>query len=105
MYQIRSWVQQNGNPAFSSWFQIANLGTWLEVSWVSGINAGFSLYENDFLLQTLTGDTSGRQLLDAVLGPSGNLSGASGIMYFDDFTSSTLNGVGYNTYLPQLFVP
>jgi hypothetical protein len=100
LYQVRSWVQVNGDQLFSGWVTIENLPTRLELAWSSGASAGTSLYVNDILVQTLTGDTSGRQLVDVMLGPSGGLSGASGSMYFDEFTSTNLNGVGYSIYLP-----
>ncbi len=102
VYQVRGWVQVNGDQLFSNWVEIGNYPTRLGLAWASGASKALSLYIDNSLVQTLIGDTSGRQLLDAVLGPSGGLAGASGTMYFDEVTSNTLSGVLYTIYLPQI---
>ncbi len=102
VYQVRSWVQLNGDQLFSSWVDVGNYPTRLELAWSSAASGGLSLYADGFLAQTLTGNTSGRQLVDSLLGPSGGLSGASGTLYFDEFTSSTLLGVGFSIYVPVI---
>jgi hypothetical protein len=75
----------------------------IDVAWKSGASVGFSLYIDDNLFATLTGDTSAYQLYEVLLGPSmGLTAGASGTLYFDEFTSSQLNGVLYNIFLTEI---
>jgi hypothetical protein len=110
-YEIRGWVMQNGAPVFTAWDKltpeesediISNIHK-IDIAWQSGASAGFSLYIDDTLFTTLNGDTSAYQLDEVLLGPSlGLTASASGTLYFDEFTSSKVNGIQYNLYLPSL---
>ncbi len=107
--QVRGWEMQNGEKAFTAWYQLnsvdepedeINTTHKIEVGWQSGANGGLSLYVDDGLFATLSGDNSAYKLDGALLGPSmGLTSSSSGTMYFDEFTSSRINGLTYNLYL------
>jgi hypothetical protein len=112
-FQLRAWVLQNGEPVYTRWDvfttdpenedEITNSIHKIDVAWLSGSSAGFSLYIDDNLLATLIGDTSASQLDEVLLGPSlGLTTSAAGTMYFDEFTSSKLNGVLYTLSLPVI---
>ncbi len=112
-FQIRAWVVQSGEPAYTDWTvfttddpeDVPSTTHKIDIAWVSGYNAGFSLYLDDIYVQTLTGDTSASLLDQVLLGPALGLSStASGTMYFDEFTSSTLNGAQFDhySYLPVI---
>ena len=103
-YQIRGWAMQNGVPVYMDWVYIADAPQEIEVAWLSDANAGFSLFVDGRLTGTVIGDTSAYQLDEVLLGPSSNLAaGASGTMYFDEFTSSRLSAVLHNVYMSVLF--
>jgi hypothetical protein len=103
---------QDGQQVFTAWDDItvkpnddpedddiANMTHKIHVAWMSGSNAGFSLYIDDRLFASLTGNTSAYQLEEALLGPvTGLSSGASGTLYFDEFNSSRMAGVSYAYY-------
>ncbi len=111
VFDLRGWVMQNGDLVYTQWKKystvneepedIVNATHKIDVAWMSGASAGFSLYLDDTLLQTLTGDTSAYQLKEVLLGPSlGMDASASGTLYFDEFTSSRLNGVTFTFFMP-----
>jgi hypothetical protein len=111
-FQLRAWVLQNGIPQYTGWDVFATepghqpaatITHKLDVAWTAGAQAGFSFYVDDILFQSMAGDTSAYQLEEVVLGPSLGLSdGASGSMYFDEFTSSRFIGVTYRYMLPSI---
>jgi hypothetical protein len=102
-YQVRGWVMQAGVQAFTPWAPISNAAHYLEVAWMSGTSAGFSLYVDEYLMSTLTGNTSSQTLTQSLLGPSNGLSlTTAGTLYFDDFSSSRLNGIQYNVFVPSV---
>jgi hypothetical protein len=73
------------------------------VAWESGAQAGLSLYLDDNLFTTLTGDTSSYKLDEVLLGPvMGQTVNAQGTLYFDEFTSSSLSGLSYNIFMPNV---
>ena len=109
---LRAWVLQNGIPQYTGWDVFATepghqpAGTIthkLDVAWTASAQAGFSFYVDDNLFASLSGDTSAYRLDEVVLGPSLGLSdGASGSMYFDEFTSSRFIGITYRYMLPSI---
>jgi FtsP/CotA-like multicopper oxidase with cupredoxin domain len=109
-FQLRAWVMQNGIPQYTSWDVFTTepghqpattIAHKLDVAWTSGAQASFSFYVDDNLFASLVGDTSAHQLEEVVLGPSLGLStGASGSMYFDEFTSSRFIGQTYFFMIP-----
>jgi FtsP/CotA-like multicopper oxidase with cupredoxin domain len=110
-FQLRTWAMIGADPVYSNWDEFAtapgsNLAAMthkLDVAWASGASAGLSFYVDDHLYQTLSGDTSAFQLEEVVLGPSLGLdAGASGTMYFDEFTSSRLLGLTFISLLPSV---
>ena len=75
----------------------------IDVAWTSGEFGGLSLYIDDQLASSVEGNSSASQLEEVLLGPSlGVDAGASGSMYFDEFTSSRLNGVSLMYLLPDI---
>ncbi len=97
-YEIRSWVSGNGDRVYSEWATITNSPHKLEAAWKSG---SLSLYADDNLAATLAGSSSDQKLSEVLLGAvSGLSSSTSGTLYFDEFTSSQLNGVQFNAYIP-----
>jgi hypothetical protein len=111
-FQLRAWVLINGVRRYTSWDVFAAqpgeddpvvLTHKIDVAWTSSVSGGFSFYIDDQLFTSLSGDTSAHQLEEVVLGPSLGLdAGASGSMYFDEFTSSRLIGLSYIAYLPNV---
>jgi FtsP/CotA-like multicopper oxidase with cupredoxin domain len=116
-FKLRAWVMQNGEKVFTGWDtftpepnedpeDITNVTHKIDVAWTSGSNAGFSLYIDDYLFASLNGNTSAYKLDEVLLGPSMGLpTGASGTMYFDEFTSSRLSGVSYAYYFAVMSNP
>jgi hypothetical protein len=111
-FQLRAWVLHNGIPDYTNWDVFTTepgedeapaTTHKIDVAWTSGVTGGFSFYVDDHLFASLDGDTSAYQLEEVVLGPSlGLSSGASGSMYFDEFTSSRLIGISYELLLPVI---
>jgi FtsP/CotA-like multicopper oxidase with cupredoxin domain len=111
-YELRAWVLQNGTQVYTDWVKFTfdetedavHSAHKIDIGWQSGAKAGFSFYIDDNLVTTLVGDTSASQMDVAVLGPSlGVSSTASGTMYFDEFSSSQVNGVQlYPLFLPAI---
>lgn len=110
-FQIRGWVMINGEPVYTEWFtfttsdpeNIPATTHKIEIGWASGTKAGFTLYIDDVLVQSLTGDTSASLLDLVVLGPSiGVDSSVSGSMFFDEFSSSVVDALAP---LFTIFVP
>lgn len=101
--EIRAWVLQAGQQFFTEWFPATNASHSIQIAWHSADKAGFSLFVDGSLVDTLTVQTS-PYLVDAVrLGPSSGLSANSdGVMYFDEFVSSQTNGVQYDIYFPWM---
>ena len=99
-YEVRSWVVVNGDKVFSDWTPISNGAHKLEAAWRSG---SLSLYTDDNLSATLAGASGEQKLSEVFLGAVSGLSGStSGTLYFDEFTSSQLNGVQFNSYIPLI---
>ncbi len=93
-YQVRGWVMKGGVQTFTNMVNITNAPHLLEIAWHSDAKGGFSLFVDDNLAGTINGDTSGHELCQVLLGLCMNLSAStSGSMYFDEFTSSRINGV------------
>ena len=102
-YQIRGWVMQSGVKVYTAWANVSNAAHYIEVAWKSGVQAGFSLYVDLHLVGTVTGDTSSQTLTKVLLGPARGMSGTtSGTIYLDDFFSSKINGITFNSYLPTI---
>ncbi|MDD5370605.1 MAG: multicopper oxidase domain-containing protein [Anaerolineaceae bacterium] len=112
-FQLRAWMVQNGDPVFTSWDvfttdepeDLVNATHKIDVAYLSDAKGGLSLYIDDAEFATLRGDTSGTQMNEALLGPSMDVSASStGTMYFDEFTSSRINGLQTNIsfYLPLI---
>jgi FtsP/CotA-like multicopper oxidase with cupredoxin domain len=100
-YQIRGWVMHNGVKDFTQWAPVANAAHYIEAAWLSGVPVGFSVYVDDHLIGTSTGNTSSQKLAQVWLGPLNGLSGTtSGTLYFDDFSSTRVNGVQFASYMP-----
>jgi hypothetical protein len=109
-FQLRAWLLHNGVTQYTGWDVFgtkpgedeATVTTHkINVAWTSGQPGGFSFYVDEHLFQSLSGDTSASQLEEVILGPSLGLdAGASGSMYFDEFTSSRLIGLSYMTLAP-----
>jgi len=116
-FKLRGWAMQNGERVFTPWDTITlppvepeeddipNTTHKIDVAWLSGTNGVLSLYVDDVFFATLFGDTSAYKLDEVLLGPTmGLTAGASGTLYFDEFTSSRLNGVQYfSLYLPAVY--
>jgi FtsP/CotA-like multicopper oxidase with cupredoxin domain len=101
-FQLRAWVMQNGAPVYTGWDvfttdepeDLINATHKIEVAYLSDARGGLSLYIDDAEFATLRGDTSATQMNEALLGPSLGVSATStGTMYFDEFTSSRINGL------------
>jgi len=102
-YEIRGWIMVNGEQIFTEWFEITNAAHNLEVAWISSTNGGFSLYVDDALVGTMMADTSLYKVDQVMLGPSAGLTaGASGTLFFDEFTSNRLAGLTYMIFLPSI---
>ena len=96
-YQASAMASHAGGMAATNWFNISNNAyTAIEIAWISGNPASFSLYTGGTLQQTLTGlDTSAFTLDAALLGPQGVLNGLNGtIWYFDSFVSTRYTVIG-----------
>jgi FtsP/CotA-like multicopper oxidase with cupredoxin domain len=102
-YAIRGWILHNGEQVFTQWSSITDEAHKIEVAWLSGTHSGFSLFLDSFLAATVAGDTSAYKLDEILLGPSlGLTANTSGTLYFDEFTSSRISAVQYNSYLPVI---
>lgn len=95
-YQVRLAVLRSGGTTTTSWYPIANASQPIEIAWQSGSSASASLSINGVLRQTLTGlNTSAYTLESVLLGPSAGLTaGASGVMYFDAYSSTRNTLIG-----------
>ncbi len=95
---------QGGEKVFVGDAKVSNGTHLIEVAWLSDVKAKFSLFLDDQLVGTVTGDTSGHMLNEVLLGAVIGLTAASsGSMYFDEFTSSRVNGVANNkVFLPWM---
>jgi hypothetical protein len=102
-YQIRGWTLINGEPVYSDWTQITNAAQKIGLAWKSGLGLGLSLFVNDALTGSLSGDTSANTLYEVLVGPSNAPANSSGTLYFDQFTSTRLSLVTTRIYLPGLF--
>jgi hypothetical protein len=101
--ELRGWALADGQKVYTDWEDITNEAHVIEIAWVSGSSAGLSLYIDESLAETVSGDTSAYQLEGVLLGPSAGVTeAASGTMYFDEFVSERLNGVSYNVFLPVM---
>ena len=101
--EIRAWVMQAGRQVFTDWFDATNAPHSFQLAWRSETEAGFSLFMDGVLVDTLTGNTSAYLVDEVRLGPSNGLNaGSNGVMYFDEFVSSRANGVQYKFYLPSM---
>ena len=102
-YEIRGWVMHGSTKAFTAWTEISNDPHYLEVTWQSGVQGGFSLFLDDYLIGTATGNSGTQTLTKVLLGPSGGLSdNSTGTMFFDDFSSVRVNAVTFNLFVPIL---
>ena len=89
--EVRGWFLADGQQVFTDMVEIANGANMIDMAWQSGAQGSFSLFLNEQHIKTMTGDTSAHKLVEVLLGPSMGLSKASsGVMYFDEFTSSRL---------------
>lgn len=114
-FQLRGWIMSNGQPVYTSWKVFAtepgdddivtNTVHKIEVAWMSGAIGGFTLYVDDERVGSVSGNLGPSLLDEVVLGPSLGLVGnSSGVMYFDEFSSSNVQGgVEYINYVPGLF--
>jgi hypothetical protein len=112
-FQLRAWMMQNGEPVYTNWNlfktdepeDAVNATHKIDVAYLSDAKGGLTLYIDDAEFATLKGDTSATKMNEALLGPSmGVSSTSSGTMYFDEFTSSQINGLQINSsfYLPLI---
>jgi len=100
-YQVRGWALQNGVQVFTEWVTITNAAHKLELAWTAGPYGGLSMYVDDTLATTITGNSSGQTLSEVLLGAVSGLSwNSSGTLYFDEFTSSQANGVVFRSFAP-----
>jgi hypothetical protein len=112
-FQLRGWMMLNGEPVYTDWNlfktdeqeDAVNATHKVEVAYLSDAKGGLSLYIDDVHFAILKGDTSATMLNEALLGPSlGVNPTSSGTMYFDEFTSSQINGLQIisSFYLPLI---
>jgi FtsP/CotA-like multicopper oxidase with cupredoxin domain len=111
-FGLRAWALHNDGRQYSSWDVFVTepgednptvLTHKIDIGWASGLNGGVSFYVDNKLFSTLNGDTRSFKLEEVLLGPSLNLSANdSGSMYFDEFTSSRLLALSYQTLLPNI---
>jgi hypothetical protein len=109
-YELRAWFLNAEKRQYSGWtVYTAEPGDddpvvlvhKLEVAWISGAKGGLSFYLDDRLAATMSANIGEAQLEEVILGPSLGLSaGDSGTMYFDEFTSSRVVAVSYQSMLP-----
>ena len=102
-YEIRAWVLHSGSQVSTDWYDITNGPHLLEIQWVSGTSANFTLSVDGTVQQTLSDLDSSAHLIDEVwLGASlGLTAGMQGTEYYDEFTSVRL-GAAFAIYLPML---
>ncbi len=100
--ELRAWVLQGEEKVFVGDAQLTSAAHQIEVAWVSDAKGKFSLFVDEKLVGTVTGDTSGHKvnlvMLGAVTGLSAN---SSGSLFFDVFTSTRINGTANN----KIFLP
>ncbi len=109
-FELRAWSLNADGKLYSSWDVLTTEPSEdepvirthkIDVAWISSGGGGMSFYVDDKLVQTLAGDTSASQLEEVILGPSLGLNAvASGSMFFDEFTSSSVPGLAYSALLP-----
>ncbi|HMN63176.1 MAG TPA: hypothetical protein PJ988_22610, partial [Anaerolinea sp.] len=102
--ELRAWVLQGGKQVFTQSVKVPDGEHLVELAWVSDAKAKFSLFLDDKLVGTVTGDTSGHLLNEDLMGVvTGVTKSTSGSMYFDEFTSSRTLGVANNkVFLPWM---
>jgi len=102
--ELRAWVLQSGDKVYTGSVKVADGEHLVELAWVSDAKAKFSLFLDEKLVGTVTGDTSGHLLNEVLMGVvTGVSKNTSGSMYFDEFTSSRVLGVANNkVFLPWL---
>jgi hypothetical protein len=100
--ELRAWVLQDENMVFVGDVKVSNASHLIELAWLSGGKAKFSLFFDEQLVGTVTGNTSTHLLNQVMLGAVTGLTAESiGSLYFDEFTSSKIDGSASN----KIFFP
>ena len=104
-YQLRAWILQNGEKVYTNNAAITNTWCQIDLSWRSGIEGDFSLVVDEKNIGTLYANTDAYKLDQILLGPSMGLTASTaGPMYFDEFTSTTIDPL-VNAPTPTPTVP
>jgi len=91
-YELRGWAKADGAEVYTDWVALTNAAHGLQLNWQSGPDGALHLFVDNAEAASLHLDTSLYRVDEVRLGPSRGLEdhtamGASGIMYFDEFTS------------------
>ena len=102
-YDIRAWVMQNGERAYTDWVVISDARQLIEVDWQSGSAGGLGLLVDDVKVASLIGNTSAYQVDGVLLGPSTGVNASTaGTLYFDEFASNRIQSGPYAVYMPMV---